>query len=108
MSCGLDREDTAWCWGTDLDEYRMDQYPTYAMSSLSLQLRWGCGILEGGALVCWGIYDNYRPTDWDSVTLPVGPMQSIAVGYLVACAVSVDGELSCFDGQGRPYTDGVP
>lgn len=98
-----------------------------AFEDMSIHIRMGCGIVAGGEAYCWGDGAVIDPAAQDGcesgdscpgtpVPVPGGHrFRSVSVSRLVACGVTLEGELYCWGenergqlGIGRPDVDSTP
>ena len=108
LTCGLRVDNSVFCWDDDYCRGH-DGYPCPPPSpegtfqSISVAGEHACGVKTGGAIVCWGHWDDDYPV---SALAPDGEFQSISIGEFHACAVRADGAVACWGnddaGQATP------
>jgi hypothetical protein len=92
--CGLKTDGGITCWG----QFAPVTLPSGPFTSISLG-GWSCGARADHTLVCWDATSGevLGATQGDGAP-PPGSYTSVSVGYVRACAVRVDGSVTCWGG----------
>lgn len=122
-SCALDRSGRVFCWGENLigqlglgaasgETARPSPVPLPTLSAIraiASGFNHSCAITGDRGLRCWGLNDEgqlgigsdvYSLAAPGAVTGLAGPVQSVATGSSLSCAVYVDGRVGCWGGNG--------
>ena len=73
--------------------------PSYRFVDIGTGAVHTCGILETGALLCWGANDQGQ------LDAPSGTFASLSVGHAHACALTIDGDAQCWGRNDEGQTD---
>jgi alpha-tubulin suppressor-like RCC1 family protein len=118
-TCAVTVEGDVWCWGRNAEGQLGDGTTTNrgtpdharlggAASAVTSGGNYTCALLSSGAVQCWGrnaegqlgtggTIDTSTPVDVASLS---GSVTAIAAGYSHSCAVTTDGGVKCWGGNG--------
>jgi alpha-tubulin suppressor-like RCC1 family protein len=93
-SCGIRTDGHVICWGA----FSLDAQNVYQTVSVGGQLT--CGVTSADTLNCWNV-------SGEPVTVPAGLFVEVAAGESHACAVRIDGGVTCW-GTNESWQIGAP
>ena len=107
-TCGVRRDGSVECWGSDLSGQATP--PSGEFASVSGGGGHTCGVRRDGSAECWGDDEDFDGNEIGQATPPSGEFASVSAGWTHTCGLRLDGSVECWapTSMGNPVSREAP